>query len=588
MMNAHHRQALTAGYERLCAWADLLNRINVFPVPDADTGTNLLISLSPLRNMDNDTDVAARRLLMIAKGNAGNIAACFFSAFFKNGSFDALADAVRAGRDHAWEAVADPRPGTMLSVFDALMHHLDTCDALPPKETNPQGPNGLIKSLQTAVHMTGDMLPELRAARVVDSGALGMYIFFEAMFASLAGHQDVFQPVTQIFDGKLRISEGYTPQAETGFCVDTVIRTSGSADTARRSLNNLGTSMVVRKEMDTLKIHLHTQDRTQLRSALEHLGTVEQWSDQSMADQVQGQWGKARQTPLHIITDAAGSVTRQDAFDLGMTLLDSYIVMPDSHLPETLVNPGNLYSVMKKGHRVTTAQASVFERQQYYQSVLEQYQRVLYLCVGSAYTGNYDTVTAWQRQHDPGNRLTIIDTGAASGRLGIMALAAARFNATAKTAEEVIKHTRNLTRSAREYIFLDKLKYLVAGGRLSRSKGFFGDLLSMKPIITPNASGAEKAGTVRTRNDQVRFALGKLATDLTRETRSMIMLEYSDNRSWIEQQVLPLVRHRFPGADIIFQPLSLTSGVHMGPGTWGIAYLPDNITKPTSQSDNIT
>jgi len=66
------------------------------------------------------------------------------------------------------------------------------------------------------------------------------------------------------------------------------------------------------------------------------------------------------------------------------------------------------------------------------------------------------------------------------------------------------------------------------------------------------------------------------------------MLEYSDNRSWIEQQVLPLVRHRFPGADIIFQPLSLTSGVHMGPGTWGIAYLPDNITKPTSQSDNIT
>ncbi len=72
-MDAGLKTAFTAGYERVCAWADLLDQINVFPVADADTGRNLVISLAPLHGIDSDIDSIVRQLLMSATGNSGNI-----------------------------------------------------------------------------------------------------------------------------------------------------------------------------------------------------------------------------------------------------------------------------------------------------------------------------------------------------------------------------------------------------------------------------------------------------------------------------------------------------------------------------------
>ncbi len=80
------RQALVAGVERLTAWADLLDRINVFPIADGDTGRNLVISLAPLRRPDRDMQALSRDLLLSARGNSGNIASWFFQYFIQTNS----------------------------------------------------------------------------------------------------------------------------------------------------------------------------------------------------------------------------------------------------------------------------------------------------------------------------------------------------------------------------------------------------------------------------------------------------------------------------------------------------------------------
>jgi len=80
-MDPQLRAALTSGYERLSAWSDLLDQINVFPVADADTGRNLMISLAPLHRSEAPTETVLCRLLVSATGNSGNIAACFFAGF---------------------------------------------------------------------------------------------------------------------------------------------------------------------------------------------------------------------------------------------------------------------------------------------------------------------------------------------------------------------------------------------------------------------------------------------------------------------------------------------------------------------------
>ena len=76
------KKSFVAGVERVAAWADLLDEINVYPIADGDTGRNLFVSLSPLRFAGEPKEKLARRLLMTARGNSGNIASQFFSAFY--------------------------------------------------------------------------------------------------------------------------------------------------------------------------------------------------------------------------------------------------------------------------------------------------------------------------------------------------------------------------------------------------------------------------------------------------------------------------------------------------------------------------
>ncbi|MFW5957624.1 MAG: DegV family protein, partial [Desulfosalsimonas sp.] len=101
---------------------------------------------------------------------------------------------------------------------------------------------------------------------------------------------------------------------------------------------------------------------------------------------------------------------------------------------------------------------------------------------------------------------------------------------------------------------------------------FFGDILHMKPVVTPTAQGAEKVGIVRNTRAQLDFAIKRLTENLQDKPDSMILLEYTDNRKWVEDRALTEIRRVLPGAEIVVQPLSLTSGVHIGPGAWAAAY----------------
>jgi DegV family protein with EDD domain len=244
--------------------------------------------------------------------------------------------------------------------------------------------------------------------------------------------------------------------------------------------------------------------------------------------------------------------------------------MPETHFPSS-----ELYKSMRDGVKVSTSQASVFERHQYYQRILAQYKEVLYICVGSFYTGNYDIVRGWKKKNDPDNRLTVIDTGFPSGRLGIIVIATARHAMISDNSDSVIRYAKRAVDLCDEYIFLDRLKYLAAGGRLSKTSAVFGDMFKVKPIVRPTSEGVKKVGTARTREGQLKFALDKIEKTLKPDSSPLIMLQYTDNRSWVENSVKEEIIKLLPSCEIILQPLSLTTSVHTGPGTWALAFLPE-------------
>lgn len=564
---------LCFGYERLAAWSGLLDQINVFPVADADTGRNLKISLSPLRWPFEDAEVSVRGLMRAAIGNSGNIAAPFFAELLKAEITGGLGAAIHRGRQKAKQAISDPQPGTMLSVFDAL------AGMVPPDngwEATAENAASVIHCMEKAVADTADILPAVKRAGVIDAGALGVFICLEAFFARLSGRSEALRPVTDIFPGKLKIAAEWPGRIElgNGYCVNTLIEADISVDEARHRFSSCGHSMVLNESAGRLKLHLHTEDTARLRKRADVLGRVLAWSEESMDAAVPEIQQFSPSAPVHIITDAAGSITQADAAALGITLLNSYLVMGDRAFPETLFDPDELYAAMAQGQQVSTAQASIFEREQSYLSAVRRFDSVLYLCVGSAFTGNCQAALTWQARHERADGFTVIDTGAASGRLGIIAQAVARLARGGADARRVIDFAHAAVEESCELVFLDQLKFLAAGGRISKTRGFCGDLLSLKPVISPTREGAVKVAVVRHRKDQLAFALTRLRQRFNSKSAPLVLLQYSDNRFWVENAAAAQIQTLLPAAEIMVRPLSLTSGAHMGPGTWAMAYLP--------------
>jgi DegV family protein with EDD domain len=563
-------RALASGTEGIVAWADILDRINVFPVPDGDTGRNLVISLSPLRQKGLPPDELSRSLLLSARGNSGNIAARFLSGLIQADDLGSLLRCCENGRNLAYGAVKEPKDGTMLSLYDVLMEALER---YAPGE-GEQWVDAILGEMEREVLSSREKLPELKEAGVVDAGALGMFVFFDSYLNTLIGRSTVSRPLAEELKGYFSLSDTWREEADEGYCMDVVLRLQGEAGPDDEQMGTLGESVVSISDGDYLKVHLHTSDREGVTRRLETMGEVIRLSTDDLGEQTQRFMKAKGRQAVHIMTDAAGSITRNDAARLGITLLDSYVTAGEICLPETYVDSSSLFASMRKGARASTSQASDLERNKCYKKVIDLYERVLYICVGSFYTGNYQAALDWKDENDSENRFTIIDSGSASGRLGLAVLATAGLSLSTDDPEEVLDFARKAVRDSGELIFLDKLQYLAAGGRMSKTGAFFGDALRFKPVITPDPDGAKKVAVVRNQKDQVDLALKTLLGSIGEEAHSLIMLEYTDNKEWVDNEVRPLFEKRFPAAEFIFQPISLTSAVHMGPGTWGVAFLP--------------
>jgi len=562
------QQGYAAGYAHLSGWAGLLDRINVFPVADADTGANLRVTLAPLREPGWKPLELAGRLVQGATGNSGNIAAPFLAEMVLAEGMEALPDHIRLGRDRAWQALADPRRGTMLDVMDALV------EQFPQYPDLTSGFPSLLAGLQDAVGATHQKMPDLQEAGVVDAGALGLYCFLAGFFHTLSGAKLPLKSPTQLFPGRLRIAQTYQASTTPLHCVETFFRPHAQGRKPDlQQLASEGESLVLSTRNSGMKIHVHTSDPQHLQKELQAMGEVVSWQEEPIsvhrteAAVLGGQGGCA-----HILTDAAGSLPRSLAQAHDITLLESYIVDGLSARPESLCRPEEVYGKMRQGDRVTTAQASLLERHAHYQSACELYGPCLYLCVGSRFTGNYAVARDWQQTHGGGYRFQVMDTGAASGRLAVIALLTSRFARSAASYAAVWDYGQKMVETCREYVFIDCLRYLVAGGRVGRVSGLFGDLLHCKPVVSPMSEGVRKMGMVRTPRGQVAFARERLLAEVEDSPNTVLFLQYSDNRAWVEEHVLSMIQELRPRAECHLVPLSLTSGVHMGPDTWSLAF----------------
>lgn len=256
---------------------DEINALNVFPVPDGDTGSNMMATLRSaldeavgLGASERDAGRVAAAIsfgaLMGARGNSGVILSQIFRGMSEavkgRGRINGLdlAHALAAGREAAYAAVAKPVEGTILTVIRE-----SSAAAVTSAERDPDIEGVLtatVEQAERAVARTPSMLPILREAGVVDSGGEGLYRLFQGALLHLVGGQ--VAEATQGFTGEAPRRAMLVAHADQGFGYETMfLLSAGDAgldiDAIRLTLDAMGDSVLVAGDARTIKVHVHNE-----------------------------------------------------------------------------------------------------------------------------------------------------------------------------------------------------------------------------------------------------------------------------------------------------------------------------------------
>lgn len=258
---------------RLSEESDFVNSLNVFPVPDGDTGTNMSMTfkaaVKEIENIDSKSigevsKILAKGALMGARGNSGVILSQILRGLSKGleGIDEADAGQVIAafkqGSDSAYKAVMRPTEGTILSVIRAASEAGMESDKTDIVELMEE----ITNAAKVMLDKTPDLLPALKKAKVVDSGGMGLYIILQGMTAALK--DDIKAEVKDV-----KISAGGNVGAKStaeadikfGYCTEFIILGDASkAHDLQNEIESLGDSMIVVGYEDVIKVHIHTND----------------------------------------------------------------------------------------------------------------------------------------------------------------------------------------------------------------------------------------------------------------------------------------------------------------------------------------
>ncbi len=267
---------IISGANELTNNKELLNALNVFPVPDGDTGTNMSLTVMAGAKAVNEVEEVKIGTIMKAlssgtlrgaRGNSGVITSQLFRGFaisLKDNEVVTVSDlalALDSARDMAYKAVMKPREGTILTLArmvaeKALEIQFDYDDVTSFMEA-------ICKYADEVVAMTTDMLDVLKQANVVDSGAKGFSLILSGMLKALQSN-----PVELLAEDKIEkfeMSADVTPneECEFGYCTEFFIvlekATQKMENELRLGLSEIGNSIVVVADTDTIKVHVHTE-----------------------------------------------------------------------------------------------------------------------------------------------------------------------------------------------------------------------------------------------------------------------------------------------------------------------------------------
>jgi DegV family protein with EDD domain len=592
------RRSLVAACEYAQSQRAELNRINVFPVPDGDTGTNLALTLRAVAdhlrtNRERAVSAVAREAaqgaVLGARGNCGMMLSHFLLGFadsvverdrISTAEFGA---ALSAGVEKLYTSLEHPVEGTILTVMR------DTAVAAEGVETADFVPlfSHVVDRARESLARTPDQLPVLKKAGVVDAGAKGFVSMLEGVLlfvqgVSIAASTEV-EGGTQAGEGMAAALAEYPAEEEQyRFCTEALVRGGElpSQAAVREVLRERGDSLIVIRSDDVLKVHIHTDDPEGVFAYLRSVGTLVTHKAEDMRAQHEaiGRDGHIQlaRRPVAIVTDSAADLSEEIVRAHGINVVPLTLVDGDRSYRDGIdIDAAEFHRLLAESERLpTTSQPTPAAILEAFRAASEEGESVVGVFLSSTLSGTFQAAEVAAGQVE-GASPVLADSLGASLLTGLLTLKAAELAEAAWPPSEIVDEVRRIRARSGILFTVKTFERMIASGRVGRGKAFVGRFLGLKPIMGMTPDGAVvpfgKAFGLRRARAELLDVLRRQIPSGVRKVRFGVV--HVGMPEIIDEMTRALRLEYGEDVEVLSAPATPVIATHLGIGAWGIAYI---------------
>jgi len=581
------RVAFLAGADALSKDRDYLNKINVFPVPDADTGTNMTTTVMAIANELPDDenlsvvlDAAAKTGLSFSRGNSGIIFAQFMYSLAQELSeqskvaTDRFAKAVTASSVNIYQSLSNPVEGTILSLIKDW-----AASVTKHAKSSTDFGHVLRRSLKAAQQSLADTPKKLKVladAGVVDAGAKGFVDFLTGIVEFIADGNLRKVPkalkLAPVSDEHLLDSK---EDIEYRYCTEALI-TDSTADfiTIKREAAKFGNSIVVAGSPERLRLHAHTNEPAELFAWLRLNGTVSGIKADDMLKQYEV--SHERKWPIAIVTDSTCDLPEEFLQKYQIQVISYQLSFGDNmYLDKITVRPDTFYDLQEQEtQHPQTGVPGLKSVDDLYSFLGTYYDSIISIHIADKLSGMMKLAHQAAAKCEPG-KVHVIDSRGLSVSLALIVARIAKSIEAGIPVDDIIRLTHDWIKKTKVYVDIDTLKYLVRSGRVSPTKGKIAKLLNLKPIVTIDEEGGATAfGKSFSRKASMEKIINILR-DFSKEHNvwnyGIVHARDHERAEQYAEQLKKILRK----PPLFIEYVSPVVGAHNGIGTIGVAIMAD-------------
>jgi DegV family protein with EDD domain len=584
-----------AGAQKIFEHYQGINKINVFPVADGDTGTNLASTMRsiidtsiPTGNIKVTADALADAALVGARGNSGIIFAQFLYGFSneihgeKNLTIEDFAEIIKKAVRYAYEAIANPVEGTMISVMREWAEYVYSIkDKF--QDFNELIAESHIKAIES-LKDTPKKLEVLAKAHVVDAGAKGFVLFLEGMIdffkhgelKQLAKARNIskvkeFEEV--IHDHDVELSFRYCTEALISFDNDSL----NNKSILSKVITPYGDSMVIAGSPKKLRLHIHTDEPARLFSEIKDLGNIIYKKVDDMV--MQSEIVHHRKYKTAIVTDSTCDLPQEivEKYQIHVVPLSIHFEK-DFYLDSVTITPDEFYHLMETSTQSpTTSQPTYKDFTNKYNYLASHYDNILGIHISEKMSGTFSN--SRKSAHAVSERqdieIAIYSSNKLTSGLGLMVLRAAEALDSGETFEKIKESIEDWKSKSHLMVTAPTLKYMIRSGRVSPVKGFLGKMMGVQPIVMVNAEGkSELFGKPRSTKQAMKMLIDEAAQLMDGKKLWGYSISHARNpegAKWYADEMEAITGQK----PKFINSASPVLGAHVGPGVVALGILMD-------------